>query len=227
MRARYYDPGAGRFLSVDPVEGDFASPQELSRYTYAANRPPVLVDADGRVVIQILAGIAIFALVYPYVITPFIDVPDLPEPDRHQIELPEGQVLRKPDEAEEVRRLAEKIYHQKVSESQDDPRKQWLWGVCPAKAECKQLYLDERLLLRRDANQEAVEVYREKGIEGIRAKDQELDARRIEGLGGASLYRQDRSVTRSPTTLVATEMKLDMAQSTIPFGLPKARILQK
>jgi len=40
MRARYYDPGTGRFLSEDPV-------QSANRYAYVGNDPTNLVDPTG------------------------------------------------------------------------------------------------------------------------------------------------------------------------------------
>ena len=42
MQQRYYDPVAGRFLSVDPEQSEF------SRYSYGANNPFKFVDPDGR-----------------------------------------------------------------------------------------------------------------------------------------------------------------------------------
>jgi RHS repeat-associated protein len=49
MHARYYSPGAGRFLSVDPVLGSLQSPQSWNRYAYASNNPVMRTDSDGRV----------------------------------------------------------------------------------------------------------------------------------------------------------------------------------
>jgi RHS repeat-associated protein len=48
MHARYYAPGWGRFLSVDPASANPRLPQSWNRYTYASNNPMVLVDPDGR-----------------------------------------------------------------------------------------------------------------------------------------------------------------------------------
>lgn len=48
MQQRYYDPIAGRFLSVDPVTTDAGNGALFSRYMYAANNPFTLVDPDGR-----------------------------------------------------------------------------------------------------------------------------------------------------------------------------------
>jgi len=48
MQARYYDPGAGRFLSVDPVMPAAGNGFNFNRYTYAGNNPVVHIDPDGR-----------------------------------------------------------------------------------------------------------------------------------------------------------------------------------
>jgi len=47
FRARWYDPEAGRFLSVDPVVQDVADPQTHNAYSYVRNNPINLVDPDG------------------------------------------------------------------------------------------------------------------------------------------------------------------------------------
>lgn len=48
LRARYYDPSLGRFMSRDPLVGSSSSPQSLNRYVYAANNPQTYVDPSGR-----------------------------------------------------------------------------------------------------------------------------------------------------------------------------------
>jgi len=48
MQQRYYDPVAGRFLSIDPKETDVANGDKFNRYTYAGNSPFNYVDPDGR-----------------------------------------------------------------------------------------------------------------------------------------------------------------------------------
>ncbi|MET0859027.1 MAG: RHS repeat-associated core domain-containing protein [Telluria sp.] len=48
MQQRYYDPIAGRFLSVDPVTTDANSGSSFNRYAYANNSPYSYIDPDGR-----------------------------------------------------------------------------------------------------------------------------------------------------------------------------------
>ena len=48
MGARFYDPIAGRFLSVDPLRYPSDRLIGLNRYQYAANNPYRFVDPDGR-----------------------------------------------------------------------------------------------------------------------------------------------------------------------------------
>ena len=47
LRARYYNPQAGRFLRPDPIRGPFRGTQDLNRYVYSVNRPLVYVDRTG------------------------------------------------------------------------------------------------------------------------------------------------------------------------------------
>lgn len=49
MHARYYSFNLGRFLSVDPVQGEVGSGQSWNRYSYSGNNPVIRVDFDGRV----------------------------------------------------------------------------------------------------------------------------------------------------------------------------------
>jgi RHS repeat-associated protein len=46
LGAREYDPGIGRFISVDPVF-DAGDPQQMEGYSYAANNPVVYSDPSG------------------------------------------------------------------------------------------------------------------------------------------------------------------------------------
>jgi RHS repeat-associated protein len=47
LRARYYDPRLGRFLSVDPLWADWTDPLALNRYAYVRNAPTRYVDPSG------------------------------------------------------------------------------------------------------------------------------------------------------------------------------------
>jgi RHS repeat-associated protein len=57
MQARYYDPFAGRFLAVDPVD---ASAVSFNRYWYANNSPYKNIDPDGREAGCITLGVSCF-----------------------------------------------------------------------------------------------------------------------------------------------------------------------
>ncbi|KAB2839254.1 MAG: RHS repeat-associated core domain-containing protein [Burkholderiales bacterium] len=48
LRARWYDPGVGRFLSRDPAEGDSFLPLSEHRYIYAGDDPANMVDPSGQ-----------------------------------------------------------------------------------------------------------------------------------------------------------------------------------
>ncbi|MDQ1835504.1 RHS repeat-associated core domain-containing protein [Massilia sp. CCM 9029] len=48
MQQRYYDPVAGRMLSIDPVTTDANTGSSFNRYAYAANNPYKYIDPDGR-----------------------------------------------------------------------------------------------------------------------------------------------------------------------------------
>ena len=46
-RARWMDPGVGRFASVDPWQGVISAPATLHDYVYVANHPTLLTDPTG------------------------------------------------------------------------------------------------------------------------------------------------------------------------------------
>jgi RHS repeat-associated protein len=48
MQQRYYDPIAGRFLSVDPIVTDANTGKGFGLYTYVDNNPYAKIDPDGR-----------------------------------------------------------------------------------------------------------------------------------------------------------------------------------
>jgi RHS repeat-associated protein len=54
LRARFYDPGTGRFVSRDPSLGNRLQPCSLHRYSYADNDPTNLIDASGLAASRVL-----------------------------------------------------------------------------------------------------------------------------------------------------------------------------
>jgi RHS repeat-associated protein len=48
LRARYYNPATGRFLSRDPLDGNAIDPQSLHKYLYAGGDSVNLIDPRGR-----------------------------------------------------------------------------------------------------------------------------------------------------------------------------------
>ena len=63
LRARYYDPGVGRFLSMDPFPGTEFSPITLHPYLYCQNNPVMFVDPSGEYVIDVFSqGISISSI---------------------------------------------------------------------------------------------------------------------------------------------------------------------
>ena len=47
LRARYYDPNVGRFISKDPFAGFTSDVQSLNRYAYVGNNPVNYIDSTG------------------------------------------------------------------------------------------------------------------------------------------------------------------------------------
>lgn len=48
LRARWYDPSMGRFISKDTYEGDISNPLSLNLYTYVSNNPLRYIDPSGH-----------------------------------------------------------------------------------------------------------------------------------------------------------------------------------
>ncbi|MCL4464729.1 MAG: malectin domain-containing carbohydrate-binding protein [Chloroflexi bacterium] len=48
LRARYYDPATGRFISRDPFQGSVGTPGSLHRYAYGLNNPSNYADPTGK-----------------------------------------------------------------------------------------------------------------------------------------------------------------------------------
>ncbi len=54
LRARYYSPSQGRFMSKDPFSGLLGSPGSLHAYAYALNNPILFTDPSGEAIPLIL-----------------------------------------------------------------------------------------------------------------------------------------------------------------------------
>jgi RHS repeat-associated protein len=58
LRARYYDPETGRFITADPFPGVLSLPATQNAYPYAINNPLSYTDPSGEILPFILAGVA-------------------------------------------------------------------------------------------------------------------------------------------------------------------------
>ncbi|WP_371811785.1 RHS repeat-associated core domain-containing protein [Brevibacillus sp. HB1.3] len=56
LRARYYDPKIGRFISEDTYKGQVDNPLSLNRYTYTHNNPIRFIDPSGHYIDQTSGG---------------------------------------------------------------------------------------------------------------------------------------------------------------------------
>ncbi|MDP3670713.1 MAG: RHS repeat-associated core domain-containing protein [Telluria sp.] len=72
MQQRYYDPIAGRMLSIDPVVADANTGSSFNRYKYAENNPYAFVDPDGRhaVAAVFTGGVILMVGAYKYATDP-------------------------------------------------------------------------------------------------------------------------------------------------------------
>jgi RHS repeat-associated protein len=76
MQQRYYDPLAGRFLSVDPVTTDANTGGSFNRYAYALNSPYTYKDPDGQVanlVVKFIGDVAMETAIQ-YLTTGQVDI---------------------------------------------------------------------------------------------------------------------------------------------------------
>lgn len=60
LRARYYDPEIGRFISKDPFRGYETDAQSLNPYPYVKNNPTNLVDPEGLWYANVNFSVGIF-----------------------------------------------------------------------------------------------------------------------------------------------------------------------
>jgi RHS repeat-associated protein len=62
LRARYYNPNTGRFMSRDPEDGDETDPKTLHKYVYANGDPVNAVDPTGRMAAEYALPLGIIAI---------------------------------------------------------------------------------------------------------------------------------------------------------------------
>ena len=62
LRARYYDPATGMFLSKDPLRGFIGLPQTINPYIYSVNNPILYVDPSGQIVIPLALAVVFGAI---------------------------------------------------------------------------------------------------------------------------------------------------------------------
>ncbi len=74
LRARYYDPDTGRFLSRDPWPGLIDELQSQNDYLYVKNNPVRFVDPSGKIAVVAVVGVALLAYGTYVTIDGFIDL---------------------------------------------------------------------------------------------------------------------------------------------------------
>ncbi|MEQ1903298.1 MAG: RHS repeat-associated core domain-containing protein [Pirellulaceae bacterium] len=62
LRARYYDPGTGRFGSLDPFSGRKSDPQSLHKYLYTHGDPVNGIDPNGEFVSLAMGALGVLGL---------------------------------------------------------------------------------------------------------------------------------------------------------------------
>lgn len=74
IRARYYMPELGRFITKDPLTGNEGDGQSLNRYVYGVNNPVVKMDINGKlVVVPFLLMVAANYAINEFLIDPFLE----------------------------------------------------------------------------------------------------------------------------------------------------------
>ena len=77
LRARYYNPGTGRFISRDSYAGKLNDPLSLNLYTYCANNPVLYFDPTGH--IAVVDDAALLVLAAAFVVTSAANIASQPQ----------------------------------------------------------------------------------------------------------------------------------------------------
>ncbi|UNT57767.1 hypothetical protein ICJ70_05400 [Lysinibacillus capsici] len=70
LKARYYNPEDGVFLTHDPIKGELNNPISQNGYNYGNNNPVMLIDSTGTVVETVLDLASIGYSIYQFVKNP-------------------------------------------------------------------------------------------------------------------------------------------------------------
>jgi RHS repeat-associated protein len=71
LRARWYNPVTGRFMTRDPYQGSVYDPASLHRYNYARSNPANFIDPSGRLSAGEYGQLALNTLKNAYVLTAY------------------------------------------------------------------------------------------------------------------------------------------------------------
>jgi RHS repeat-associated protein len=121
LRARYYNPLTGRFLSRDPLNGYINDPATLHKYLYAGGDPVNIMDPTGRGMFD--TSQLWFKIVTTVVITAQIWVPVLSE----VLECEAEAVAHSPTQRPVFRPFSGKPCTEKIEPPHDD----WPEGMPP------------------------------------------------------------------------------------------------
>ena len=163
IRARYYSPELGRFITKDLLTGKDGDGQSLNRYVYAVNNPVRYIDADGKIVGAIIAGILIVAIVAPSV---SIIVQDIAETVKNKDNNPSVSS----EEQKEIDSLVDLLTKKRLEEEYKKPTyfNAKFWEPVDDTGALTQSIIELELRVHREAKKEAGEIYRKERIDGIR-----------------------------------------------------------
>jgi RHS repeat-associated protein len=78
LRARWYAPGQGRFLTKDTWEGDYSRPMSLNGWGYVEGNPIIRIDPSGYVSLH---AEVVIRLAFTYILSPHYNIPSTIKPN--------------------------------------------------------------------------------------------------------------------------------------------------